>query len=196
MTVATILKRGRPKSRPLLFAGMLLAWALSAPLASDVSVTVEHRGGEYAVRGRFRTTADSGVVWRVLSDYPRIPSFVTSMKESSVDEQKGPRLKVRQLAVIGVFPLRRKAHLLLDVLERRPERIEFRDILAEDFRFYRGAWDIVGDSTGTLVAYSLDAAAKTAAPSWMARGVMRRGAQQLLEQVRDEIERRAAAPAR
>lgn len=190
--------RGRLRARPRGVAAMTAALMLGAAVAlsAEVTVTVEHRAGAYEVRGRFETKADSSVVWRVLSDYDHIPAFVESMKQSVVEERKGARFKVRQQAVVGVFPMRRKARLLLDVLERRPERIEFRDILEEDFHFYRGAWDLVGDSTGTLVAYSLDAAPKTAAPSWMARGVMRRSAVQLLEQVRDEIERRAIAEKR
>ena len=190
--------RGRGGVQPRRMMAMAAALMLGAAvaLAGDVTVTVEHRAGAYEVRGRFVTTADSGIVWRVLADYDRIPAFVESMKQSAVEERKGARLKVRQQAVVGVFPMRRKARLLLDVLERRPERIEFRDILGEDFRFYRGAWDVVGDSTGTLVAYSLDAAPKTAAPSWMARGVMRKSAEKLLEQVRDEVERRAVAERR
>ena len=118
------------------------------------------------------------------------------MKQSVVEERKGARLHVRQQAIIGVFPMRRTARLLLDVLERRPERIEFRDLLNEDFRSYRGAWDILGDSAGTSVAYSLDVIPKTAVPSWLARGMMRRSAEQLLAQVRAEVERRAAAAGR
>jgi ribosome-associated toxin RatA of RatAB toxin-antitoxin module len=171
----------------------VLILGAAAARSNNVWVTVEHRQGAYEVRGRFETTADSGVVWRVLSDYAQIPNFVESMKQSAVDERKGARVKVRQEAAVGVLPMRRRARLLLDVLERRPERIEFRDILEEDFHFYRGAWDIVADSTRTLVAYSLDTDPKTPAPSWLARGLMRKSAEQLLEQVRDEVERRAAA---
>lgn len=189
--------RGRVRARPrtLAKAAALAVLILGAAAArsSLVTVTVEHRQGAYEVRGRFATTADSGVVWQVLSDYAQIPSFVESMKQSAVEERKGARVKVRQQAVVGVFPMRRKARLLLDVLERRPERIEFRDILEEDFRFYRGAWDIVADSTRTLVAYSLDTAPKAPTPPWLARGLMRKSAEQLLEQVRTEVERRAAA---
>lgn len=192
--------RGRVRTRPwakaVAMAAALMLCAAAVVRAGDVKVTVEHREGAYEVRGRFATTADSGIVWRVLSDYERIPDFVESMKQSVVESRRGSRLQIRQQAVIGVFPMRRKARLLLDVLERRPERIEFRDIRGEDFHFYRGAWDLVGDSTGTRVAYSLDVAPKTAAPSWMARGVMRRSAEQLLEQVRDEVERRSVAARR
>jgi carbon monoxide dehydrogenase subunit G len=170
---------------------MLLGAAVAH--ASDVTVTVEHREGAYEVRGRFATTVPQDLVWDVLTDYANISRFVESMKQSEVESRKGARLKVRQQAVVGVFPLRRKARFTLDVLEQRPERIEFRDILGQDFRFYRGAWDLSGDSTGTRVAYWLDAAPKGVAPAWLGRGVMRHGAEDLLEQVRAEIERRAQA---
>src|SRR6185503_14567908 len=101
----------------------------------------DYREGAYEVRGSFDTTAPLALVWEVLTDYERIPSFVESMKQSTVERRTGSRLQIRQQAVVGVFPVRRKARLLLDALERRPERIEFRDTLGQDFRFYRGAWD-------------------------------------------------------
>jgi hypothetical protein len=116
------------------------------------------------------------------------------MRESRIESRKGARLQVRQLAVVGTFPLRRKAHLLLDVQERGSERIEFRDVSGEDFRLYRGAWDLAGDSTGTRVAYSLVAEPKGMVPTWIGRSMMKGGATDLLEQVRAEIERRASAP--
>jgi carbon monoxide dehydrogenase subunit G len=163
----------------------------TAALGAEVALTVEYREGAYELRGSFDTAAPLDVVWDVLTDYERIPSFVESMKHSTIERRTGARLQIRQEAVVGVFPVRRKARLLLDALERRPERIEFRDTLGRDFRFYRGAWDLREDSTGTRVAYSLDADPLAVVPSWIGRGMMRRSATDLLEQVRAEIERRA-----
>lgn len=175
--------------RAAALAGAILCAAAAA--AGEVTIAVEQREGVYEVRGRFETTAHLDVVWAVLTDYEGIPRFVRSMRESVVEERKGTRLRMRQEAVVGVFPLKRKARLVLDVQERAPERIEFRDLSGQDFRVYRGAWDLAGDSTGTRVAYSLDADPKAAAPGWIGRNMMRRGAEDLLEQVRAEVERRA-----
>jgi carbon monoxide dehydrogenase subunit G len=192
MDAGVVPNRGRALARPLGFmaAVSLILFAAAAP-GAEIALTVEHREGAYEVRGSFETAATLDLVWGVLTDYDRIPGFVESMKESVVEQRTGARLRVRQQAVVGVFPMRRKARLMLDVLERRPERIEFRDTLGQDFHFYRGAWDLRGDSTGTRVAYSLDAAPRTGAPAWLGRGMTSHGAHDLLQQVRAEIERRA-----
>lgn len=188
-----VARGGRARARPLWFvaaASALSLFAAAAP-AGEITLTVEHREGAYSVRGRFATSAPMDVVWAVLSDYENIGAFVESMKQSTIEKRSGARLQVRQQAVVGVFPMRRKARLLLDVLERPPERIEFRDVLGQDFHSYQGAWDLAGDSTETKVAYSLDVAPKTMAPRWLGRGMISHSAQDLLRQVRDEIERRA-----
>jgi carbon monoxide dehydrogenase subunit G len=191
--VDAIPKRGRVVARPLLLAAMAgLALCLAAAAtAGEVTLTVERREGAYEVRGRFETDARRDVVWAVLTDYDRIPGFVRSMRASVVEDRRGARLQVRQEAVVGVFPFKRKARLLLDVQERSPERIEFRDLSGQDFRLYHGAWDLAGDSNCTRVAYSLDADPKGAVPGWLGRSMMRGSAEDLLEQVRAEIERRA-----
>jgi carbon monoxide dehydrogenase subunit G len=193
--VDTIPKGSRGRARLLQRAAALAALILgaAATTAGEVTLTVEHREGAYEVRGRFETAAHLDVVWDVLTDYAGIPRFVRSMRESVVEERKGARLRVRQEAVVGVFPLKRRARLVLDVQERTPERIEFRELSGHDFRFYRGAWDLAGDSTGTRVAYSLEADPTGLVPGWLGRNMMRRSAEELLEQVRDEIERRARA---
>lgn len=190
--VDTIPMGSRVRARLLRAAALAagIVCAAAAP-AGEVTLTVEHREGAYEVRGRFETAAHLDVVWAVLTDYEGIPRFVRSMRTSVVEERKGSRVRMRQEAIVGVFPLKRKARLVLEVQERAPERIEFRDLSGQDFRLYRGAWDLAGDSTGTRVAYSLDADPKAAAPSWIGRGMMRRGAEELLEEVRAEVERRA-----
>lgn len=193
--VESIPKRGRPGGRPRVMAAALAALILcaAASRAGEVTLSVEHRERAYEVRGQFATIASPDLVWEVLADYGSIPRFVESMKQSAVESRDGARVRVRQEAVVGVFPVRRRARLVLDVLECRPERIEFRDRLGQDFHLYHGAWEMVGDSAGTSVGYSLDVSPKSAAPAWLGRSMMRRSAQDLLEQVRAEIERRARA---
>ena len=192
----TLPRGGRAHARPLRLVLALIVFALGAlPVqADDVVVTVADRDEVFEVRGRFttRTTADS--VWRVLTDYSGIPRFVRSMKQSVVEARDGARVRVRQVASIGVFPMRRTAHLVLDVLEHEPQRIAFSDTLGEDFRLYAGSWELRSDSAGTMVAYSLDATPKAAVPGWIGRSMMRHAASDLLRQVHAEIERRAIAP--
>ncbi len=178
--------------RRALALALLMLWA-TASRASDIAVSVQNDDGLYQVRGHFETAARLELVWKVLTDYEHIPSFVESVKHSDVEERDGARVKVRQTAAIGVFPLRRRVRVTLDVREHPQRRIEFRDLLGHDFRLYHGSWSLRGDSVSTVVEYALDATPRSAAPQWIGRSMMSHSAQDLLQQVRDEIERRSRA---
>ncbi|MCC6348280.1 MAG: SRPBCC family protein [Candidatus Eisenbacteria bacterium] len=191
---------GRTRVRPPRLALLLLAVAglvLAAPAsrAEGVELTVTNRAGTYEVRGRFETTADLDTVWRVLTDYTSISSFVGSVRRSEVVLRDGEHLRIRQTATVGVFPFQRTARVLLEVAESPPSRIEFHDVLREDFRTYDGSWSLSGDSLRAVVSYSLDASPRASAPGWLGRGMLSRSARDLLTQVRAEIERRAAKAA-
>ena len=189
---------GRARARPRrLMAALGLALALAAAaspaLSSDVAVTVQHREEIYEVRGRFITNARIEIVWDVLTDYERIPGFVQSLKRSEIAERDGSRVTLRQVASVGVFPLRKTARVTLEVEEQKPNRIQFRDLLFEDFRYYSGSWELMADSSRTIVAYALDARPHAAVPHLIGRSMMSHGAIDLLSQVRAEMERRARA---
>ena len=184
-------ERGRARARPLRLVALLVLLAVAPALAEDVAVTVQHRDEVYEVRGRFVADAPLELAWHVLTDYEHIPGFVESLKRSEIAERDGPRVKLRQLASVGVFPLRRSARVTLLVEESAPHRIRFQDLLGEDFRHYSGSWELMGDSARTIVAYALDAKPRAAVPHLLGRSMMSHGARDLLRQVRAEMERRA-----
>ena len=70
-------------------------------------------------------------------------------------------------------------------------RIAFHDVLGKDFRSYAGEWRIASDSTLIQVDYELEAEFNSAIMRSFCRGAMRRAAEDLLEQVRAEMMRRA-----
>ena len=184
--------RGRARARPLRLVAMLAGLILSAAAAraESVSVTVTDSAGAYEVRGRFETSAGMDTVWEVLTDYGNIPRFVRSMKQSQVVAREDTRVRLRQTAAIGLFPMRQTARVTLDVHEQPPFCIEFRDVQLEDFHAYRGSWSLTADSARTVVAYALDASPRSGAPGWLGRSLMSHSARDLLTQVRAEIERR------
>lgn len=186
--------RAQARSRPRTVALAVLLVATVATIAGSASVpvTVDYRDGGYEVRGSFTTVARLDTVWEVLTDYEHIPSFVTAVKHSDVERRADGLVKVRQVASVGVFPLRRSARVTLDVREEAGVRIEFRDMLGKDFSLYSGEWSLSGDSTRTVVAYALAATPRGMVPRWLGRSMMSRSASDLLSQVRAEIERRAA----
>ena len=172
------------------FAAVLLAFA-GGTAAAAPDVTVESRSGTFEVHGAFTTGAPLDTAWAVLTDYAHIPAYVNSIKHSVVLRSGGDSLRVHQVATVGVFPVRFTARVTLAVNEEPERRIEFIDVLGEDFFRYAGSWSLRADSTTTLVQYSLLAIPRSNVPAWLGRSMMSHSVADLLLQVHREIERRA-----
>ncbi len=172
-------------------AVLLLPAAVSAR-ASDVEVVLEDVRGSCSVRGSFAAPVPGTVAWEVLTDYEGIGQFVRSVRASRLERGSDGQILLRQDAVSGVFLLRRKMQVLLELHEDSARRIGFRDVLGKDFRSYVGEWRISADSAGTQVDYELEAEPKAAVVRAFCRGVLRNTAEDLLTEVRAEMMRRAA----
>lgn len=181
----------RTAARAALFAALACAGAL-ARAAEPVDVRVDRRPDDaFAVEGGFEVDASSAAVWEVLADYERIPSFVSSMKVSRVREARPDgTLLVEQEAVGGMFFVSKKVHVMLEV-ERTEAGLRFDDLEHKDFWIYAGGWDVTPEARGTRVEYRLLAQPDFPAPGFLLKGVMRKGARDLLSEVRAEILRRA-----
>jgi uncharacterized protein YndB with AHSA1/START domain len=163
------------------------SWALGAE--TNVVLT-RHPDKTYEVSGLFTVDASTAAVWAVLTDYDHIPSFVPSMRSSRVRETRGDgSVLVEQVAVGGMFFLTKKMRILLEV-RPNPERLRFTDVGREDFRTYDGDWEVRRLTEGSSVAYHLLVEPSFAAPSFLMSRAMKRGARDLLDQVRAEIVRR------
>ncbi len=172
---------------------LIAALACAARAASGVDVRVDRRPDDaFAVEGGFDVGASSAAVWGVIADYERIPDFVPSMKTSRVRETRADgTVLVEQEAVGGMFFVSKRVHVLLEV-ERTPEGLRFDDVAHSDFWIYAGGWDVRPEPGGTRVEYRLLAQPDFPAPGFLLRSAMRRGARDLLDEVRSEILRRSA----
>jgi uncharacterized protein YndB with AHSA1/START domain len=180
-------------SRTVRRASMLAALVGAASLALGAETNVvltRHPDKTYEVSGYFTVDASTAAVWDVLTDYEHIPSFVPSMRSSRVRETRGDgSLLVEQNAVGGMFFLTKKVRIMLEV-RRGPERLRFTDVGREDFRSYDGDWEVRRLTEGSSVAYHLLVEPNFLAPSFFMGRAMKRGARDLLDQVRAEIVRR------
>ena len=177
-------------------AAVLIALACGAPRSygQDISVALsQQRDKAYEVEGRFVVEASTAVVWEVLTDYDRIDRFVPSMKRSKVagaTEDGG--LVVEQEAVGGAFVFTKRVRVRLEV-RRDAGRLDFKDVGREHFWDYSGSWSTAAAPGGTEVVYKLTMIPDFLIPSFMLRSGMRKGARELLTQVRAEMLRRQAA---
>jgi ribosome-associated toxin RatA of RatAB toxin-antitoxin module len=181
----------------LLFYGVVASiGAAAAPVAraGEAEVRLLRRPDKaYEVSGLFTVNASTTIVWSVLTDYEHIPDFVSSMRSSRVRERRGDgSLLIEQKLVGGAFLLSRTMRVLIEV-RRSPDRLRFTDIGHKDFRVYDGDWEVRQTSEGASVAYHLLFQPRAAAPSFIMGRAMKRGAQNLLDQVRAEIVRRQPA---
>jgi uncharacterized protein YndB with AHSA1/START domain len=175
----------KARSGAAVFAAAVLA-ALCCRAESGAEVTVRKVAGrEYSVEGEFRAAVAPERAWKVLTDYPGIPRFVSSMKASRVIDRSGGKVLVEQRGSGGFLFFRRRFMVILDVRETPPHTIAFEDMSHDDFEMYAGRWTIETSTSGVLVHYSLRARPRGAAP--FAGRAMRRGAEELLEQVRAEM---------
>jgi hypothetical protein len=163
--------------------------------APDVRVSVERRGdGLYAIDGRFVVPASTGTAWAVITDYAGIPAFVSSMKASRViGARPDGTVIVEQTAVGRMFLVSKQLHVKLEV-RRDHDLLTFNDFGRADFWIYSGSWSVQPGPDGSAVRYRLLAQPDFPAPGFLLGGALRRGARDLLEQVRAEMSRRAAAP--
>jgi len=178
---------------PLAAADRAPASAATMPAGPQVSVTGIGNGA-YRIEGSFGVDAPPPVAWAVLTDYDNLSSFVSSMRSSSAARPESGRLLVIQEAVGRAGPFSRTLHVVLDVTEVPPGRIEFHDVCGASFRSYVGAWAIDSDVAGARVTYSLEARPRSS-PPFFARSILASNARGLLEQVRLEMLRRGRTAA-
>ncbi len=166
----------------------------SGALAAETEVRLTRRPDRaYEVSGLFTVDASTTAVWGVLMDYEHIPSFVASMRKSRVRETRGDgSFLVEQEAAGGVSFLSRTVRILLEV-SRRGDRLQFTDVGRKDFRIYDGGWEVRRISEGADVAYHLLAQPRFHAPAFLVSRAAKRGARDLLDQVRAEVVRRELA---
>lgn len=174
-------------------AGLLIALLFGAPsaFAAGIDVTIARAADKsFEVEGAFTVKASSAAVWDVLTDYDRIGGFVKSMKSSRVVASRVDGVTVvEQEAVGGVLIFSRSVKVLLEI-RREPGRLTFEDVGREDFWGYSGSWSVTEKDGEAEVVYRLNAMPDFFVPSFMMSSGMKKGAGELLAQVRAEIVRR------
>ncbi len=159
--------------------------------ADGIAVRVTRGASGLEVEGRCVVHAPVSVVWEVLTDYDGIDGFVSSMRESRVSGRGENHVLVEQVAVGRLFLFRRRFHATLFVEETPQTRIRFEDVLGRDFESYRGEWRIEEQAGRVKILYQVGARPSFSVPDFVARGLFKRTAHELLSQVKAEIERRA-----
>lgn len=175
--------------------GPAAAWgrqgALSGGEAPIAVLLTDIGSGTMRLDGGFTVASTPAIAWSVLTDYDHIQRFVSSMRSSRVVGRAGGCLLVEQESIARFFLFHRTIHVRLDVCETPPRLITFEDTSRASFERYQGSWTLRETATGVDIAYQLTVKGGLVGllPHTQAQQMVRT----LLEQVRTEIRRRAAA---
>lgn len=191
-----------PRIRPPFgAAGFVLAWAVGAsafvpafagtkPPQADVVLTQTRN--EVSIVATFDVPAQRDAVWRVLTDYEHLASFMHGIKRSEWQKTpSGERLLFQE--AVGRFAFfSRTLRLRLFVQEEPLGQITFEDRSGESFSAYVGAWHLEPQGEGTRVTYNLVATPKVSAPSIVVTHVLRSQTSTLINDLTSEVARRIA----
>ena len=101
-------------------------YAGAAPAADDLTVEAYRRGSAVEVVARATLRVPHELVWRTLTDYDRLATFIPGLLKSRVIERRGPEAIIEQLGevrfLIFSFPL----EVTLASVEKPPDEIEVR----------------------------------------------------------------------
>ncbi|MFZ3289332.1 MAG: SRPBCC family protein [Telluria sp.] len=147
-----------------MLARFLLCFMLSCALPAlaqlpppEVNVTRTSRGehNEFDVVASGTVRAAPVAVWKILTDYERMPEFVPDMRSSRIISRTGNRVVVEQFGEARFLFLHRGIYLVVEVTERAPSVIDI-GLITGDMEVYRCRWEImpIADGGGTRIVYT------------------------------------------
>ena len=163
--------------------------ATTAAGSSQVSV-IEVRG-TYSVIARFDVPQDTGAALAVLSDYERIPRFMSDVRTSVILERTPGRALIEQEAVSQFLMFSKSVHLVLDVTEDG-DTIRFVDRCGKSFTRYQGMWRVMQKDGATSITYELTAHPAFDVPGFMLKRLLKRNSLEMIDHLRREIAERSA----
>ena len=109
-----------------------------------------------------------------------------------IRSQKGDDLLVHQVATGGFLFFTVSVTALLKVHEDPIQSIDFDDNSRKDFKCYAGSWNLLPVPQGTQITYQLEAQKNKNTPGFVNGKVLHDTTRDLLNEVREEMERRGA----
>lgn len=170
----------------------------------SVKVSVHRTGRRFDASAEFDTPAGIGLVWKTLTDYPRLPEFMPGIRACEVVQRKrlGPGREELQLQQHGEFRFLLFAQALtvhLDVLHERHRsalaratRFDLGVIKGRALEAFEGCYELQPLDTGVRVSYRAIIVSKLPPPPGIGAAAVRANLAGQLNAVAVEIERRRA----
>lgn len=158
---------------------MMFASALPA-LAQLPALEVNVKRADLGERQVFEVTANGAVrasqaaVWKILTDYERMPEFVPDMRSSRVISRSGNSAIVEQYGVARFLFLKRDIYLVVQVTEQPISVIDI-SLITGDMQHYSCRWELtpIAATGGTRISYSGTLAPKFYVPGMLGASLVR-----------------------
>ena len=157
-------------------------------------IEAERHGESIEVRAHALIAAPPALIWQVLTDYERLPSFIPGIEKSVVRERQGGRLVLEQTGearfLVFSFPI----DVRYEVIESPPDWVSSRAV-AGNLRRMNGRYDLqASPARGSMVLrYQGEIEPNFALPPIVGVVALRSMVEQQFSAMVAEIERRAGA---
>jgi len=187
-------------STVMIFSGALAtcgaapAAAVAAPGAPPLELKVERVGGidggkAYQIASSGTVAATPAAVWRILTDYNRMADYVPDLKSARVVSRSGDKVIIEQLGVARFLFFSRDIHLVVQVQEQAPNRIDV-TLVDGDMKIYRCTWELAANSGGgTRVMYNATIEPKFYVPGMVESSLVRRDIARMMAAVLVRLDR-------
>lgn len=134
--------------------------------------------------------APPAAVWKILTDYERMPDFVPDMHTSRVLSRSANRVIVEQYGVARFLFIRRDIHLIVQVAEQPMSVIEI-SLVAGDMKLYNCRWELVPlpETGGTRILYSGKISPKFYVPGMLGSNLIRSDIERMMSAVLERLDR-------
>jgi ribosome-associated toxin RatA of RatAB toxin-antitoxin module len=174
----------------LLLAFPLPAMAQRAGLEVSVERLETDGGKVYEVNARGEVAAAPDAVWRILTDYERMPEFVPDLHTTRVLSRSGDQVVLAQTGSARLLFFRRAIHLVVRVREQPRSRVDV-SLMEGDMRVYRCTWQLIPmpETGGTRVVYSGTMAPKFYVPGMLGSSMLRSDIERMMAAVLARLDR-------
>lgn len=144
-------------------------------------------GFEVTASGAVR--ASPATVWKILTDYERMPDFVPDLETSKVVSRTGNRVIVEQFGTARFLFFQRPIHLIVQVQEEAMSAIDI-GLVTGDMKTYACRWEFspVPETGGTRITYSGKLVPKFYVPGMLGTKIIRGDIERMMNAVLERLD--------
>ena len=132
--------------------------------------------------------APPAAVWRILTNYERMPEFVPDLKATKVLSRNGNRAMLEQFGVARFLFFKRGIHLIVQVTEEHPSYIDI-SLVSGDMKVYQCRWEIQPTPEGgTRIDYGGKLVPKFYVPGMLGENIIRSDIERMMIAVLERLE--------